>query len=423
MKALGSLDILKESVAPNAFHNSGAEFDPPKCHANTRVAILKKIVDWVHGCDEKTSKYPIMWLNGAVGAGKTAIMHTVLEQLTSEGFGIASFFFWRSDPTRNDVKAFIATLAFQIYQSFPNIRHHILSVMDNDHFLFSRSLPHQFSSIIAGPVKGLSSAPRFLVAIDGLDECLDREAQCHILQTLATGIRQFELPFAFLIASRPELDIRSSFDSMTGLFTRLTLDNDYQSFKDIDLYLRNSFVQIKKDHPFRRLLSSTWPEENRMREIVAKSSGQFIYAATVVKFVKFLRRRPDHSLDILLKLRPSDKNLPFSELDSLYMHILSSMLDAEPALQAFSYMILDGGSRRMEDIECILTLEKGELEVSLCDIHAIMSISAGQAKFLHASFQDFLLDPARSKHFYVDLEEHKSKHLINAFRIFAREFN
>ncbi|KAF4614446.1 hypothetical protein D9613_002494 [Agrocybe pediades] len=418
----GSFDVLKDAVAPNAFHNSGADFDPPKCHANTRVAILKRIVDWVHGSDEKTTKYPIMWLNGAAGAGKTAIMHSVIEELGLEGSGVASFFFWRSDPSRNHVKAFIATLAYQMYQSLPEIRPQILSAIDHDHFLFHRSLAHQLNSIIVNPAKSLPLGTRFLVAIDGLDECLDREAQRHVLETLETVIRRDNLPVIFLIASRPELDIRSAFETMPGLFTRLTLDNDYQSFKDIDLYLRNNLAQVKKVHPFRRFLSSTWPEENSVRDLVAKSSGQFIYAATVVKFLKFLRRRPDHSLDMLLNLRASTKDLPFSELDSLYVYIMTSVPNVDQALQAFSYMMLEGeggGSRYVEEIECILSVERGELEIALCDINAVVNLSAGRLRFLHASFQDFLLDPARSKEFYLDLEEHKQKHLINSFKIFA----
>ena len=62
---------------PGAFHNSLQRSDPPKCHKHTREAILDKIVDWVRKrIDTDTF---IMWLYGAVGAGKSAIAQTIAE--------------------------------------------------------------------------------------------------------------------------------------------------------------------------------------------------------------------------------------------------------------------------------------------------------------------------------------------------------
>ncbi|KIM45366.1 hypothetical protein M413DRAFT_338704 [Hebeloma cylindrosporum] len=44
---LTGLDLLHKEVAAGALHNSGERFDPPKCHPNTRVVVLAKILDWV----------------------------------------------------------------------------------------------------------------------------------------------------------------------------------------------------------------------------------------------------------------------------------------------------------------------------------------------------------------------------------------
>ena len=74
-------------------------------------------------------------------------------------------------------------------------------------------------------------------------------------------------------------------------------------------------------HPRRYLLSSSWPSLDIVYTLVKKTSGQFIYASTVTKFVASIRHQPADRLDIILGLRAPRNELPFAELDALYMHI------------------------------------------------------------------------------------------------------
>ena len=41
------MKLLRQYIAPGAFHNSEERYDPPKCHPHTRRAVLEKIMDWV----------------------------------------------------------------------------------------------------------------------------------------------------------------------------------------------------------------------------------------------------------------------------------------------------------------------------------------------------------------------------------------
>ena len=43
------MDRLMEVVSPNAFYDSDNRADPPKCHPNTRIAVINKIIDWANG--------------------------------------------------------------------------------------------------------------------------------------------------------------------------------------------------------------------------------------------------------------------------------------------------------------------------------------------------------------------------------------
>lgn len=93
--------MLQEHVAPAAFHNSKQRVDPPRCHERTREAILQELFDWIVG-NIARDKW-IAWLNGAAGAGKSAICQSTAEICIQRGKKVASFFFFRADDTRNTI--------------------------------------------------------------------------------------------------------------------------------------------------------------------------------------------------------------------------------------------------------------------------------------------------------------------------------
>ncbi|KAF8978240.1 hypothetical protein BDQ17DRAFT_1265853 [Cyathus striatus] len=95
---------------------------------------------------------------------------------------------------------------------------------------------------------------------------------------------------SFLIASRPELVIRRAFNdkAISQLCIPLILDNKYNPDKDIETYLQSEFAVVKRSHG---TLSSelsnklNWPSESDLKILVQRSSGQFIYASTVMKYI------------------------------------------------------------------------------------------------------------------------------------------
>jgi Cdc6-like AAA superfamily ATPase len=70
-------DKLMEEVSPNAFYDSDNRPDPPKCHPNTRVAVINKITEWAIGMID-TDAF-MLWIYGPAGAGKTVIARKVAE--------------------------------------------------------------------------------------------------------------------------------------------------------------------------------------------------------------------------------------------------------------------------------------------------------------------------------------------------------
>ncbi|KAF8959350.1 hypothetical protein BDZ97DRAFT_1735864, partial [Flammula alnicola] len=283
---------LQDSVASSAFHNSEQHVDPPKCHPNTRLAVLQKIMEWIQHSEDRDTW--IMWLNGAAGAGKSAIARSIAEMCERAKLALVTFFFFRADPTRNTAKPLAATLAYQLAISFPLTRKIIVEVLDRDPLLFRRSFQSQLKALIIEPLVQIrqqsdSSAnltSPFLIILDGLDECDGRDVQTNIIHAISDALRDTNLPIVCLIASRSEQQITMAFNSrkVTDIVTRLPLDDTYLPDEDIRLFLNDKFAEIKDSHPFNHLIDPSWPPETIVETIIEKSSGQFIYASVVINF-------------------------------------------------------------------------------------------------------------------------------------------
>ena len=107
------------------------------------------------------------------------------------------------------------------------------------------------------------------------------------------------------------------------MVTRLSLEDGYEQNADIERYLTDSFHKISTTHPVKEYISREWPTYKVLSDLVKKSSGQFIYAATVVKYVSSHRHHPTRRLEIVLGMQPARNDVPFAELDRLYLSILS----------------------------------------------------------------------------------------------------
>jgi hypothetical protein len=412
VKSVESADILHRATATAAFHNSDERFDPPKCHPNTRIAVLEKIMRWIKW-EEDLDAF-IMWVYGPAGAGKSAIAQTIAEMCEDEMILLASFFFSRNDPSRSTAKPLIATIAYQITLNLPQVREAILGAIEHDPLIFSKSLAIQVKSLIVAPLQPLSEAGFFnnqtsprLVMIDGLDECSDPKVQRNIVEVLANSQRQYRLPLIFLFASRPEQHISLTFNTglLPSVTTRIALDESYLPDKDIELFLTDKFQEIKSMHRLCAYIAPQWPLPDVLEQLVRKSSGQFIYASTVIRYVASIRHKPVDRLDIILGIRPPQRDLPFAELDALYIHILSGLEDIRRVLEILSVVLFcdTQTTLRPTTIENFLCLQPGDVELYLGNLNSLVNIEPGQnIRVLHASLTDFFVDPTRSKIFWIN---------------------
>jgi len=366
-----------------------------------------------------------MWLYGGVGAGKSAIGQTFAERCEADGRLLASFFFGRSDPNRNNAKFLIPTIAYQIYSSIPPTREHIMSAIENDPLIFERTLLIQLVSLVIKPLNQLrDTISQTIIIIDGLDECLDRASQTAILRTLFEGMKDHTCRIRFLVASRPEHDIVTTFSLQDNkILARLVLDDKYEPDEDITLFLNDKIRVIKETHPFRHLIPPEWPDNKHVNDIVNKSSGHFIYVSTAVKFIESIRHLPNERMAIVCNLRPAQGAMPFAELDALYTHILSSVQDVSIIVELLSFLLHLSQAFwgvTVASLEETHDLEPGSLRLILCDLGALVVIDDDDnIKVLHASLLDFLLDSSRSKDLPISGDVFMTKHITTCFRFLS----
>ena len=387
--------------------------------------MLDKIQDWA---DFKIDKAFIMWLYGAAGAGKSAIARTIAEILHGRKKLLATFFFSRGDPSRNHIKSVVATLAYNIAVCVPESRPLIELVVDGDPHILKRNLAHQLIYLILDPLRKLSSQGitfPSLIVIDGLDECLMADEQSALLLAISNTMTGYDLPIKFLIASRPEVAISTFFDSGFAAehTIRHSLEDSPQSNADVRHFLLAKFDEVKRTHRLRAHLPVDWPTQEAINILLYRSSGLFIYPATIVKYVCSRSHHPVDRLNVILGLHPRNGDLPFAQLDALYKHIVLSQANVPLCLKLIGLCLISRKSFHYAEIgvhyiqsfrysgmtpslaEEILLLRPGTAQLLLLDMNSLMEFSGDDEPFkvLHASLSEFFSDPSRSGELYLDI--------------------
>ncbi|KAJ7899397.1 hypothetical protein B0H13DRAFT_1718133 [Mycena leptocephala] len=359
---------------------------------------------------------PIVWLHGPAGAGKSAIAQSLCQKLEEEGRLGASFFFKRGHPSRGHAKRLIATIAYQLALHLPDFNCQISKSVESDPSLVDKSLSIQLQELIVEPCRRSTSAHPLVVVIDGLDECEDKNIQQEILHSIGHAVTK-QLGLQFLVASRPEPHIHEIF---MGLLNNLHCPlNVNQSFEDVRKYLLDEFARIYQEHcATMAMVPEPWPSPEIIHDLGEKSSGYFIYASTIIKFIDDKNFRPTERLLVITGMAEPHFGVPFAALDQLYTQILSQV-PARPQLLKILTVIAAKIPLKAAHIEQLLQLEPGDVQLALHGLHSVIDLPEGhEISAHHASFCDFLQDPARAGIFYVGGFQHRtdlSRHILKAF--------
>ncbi|KAJ3523061.1 hypothetical protein NMY22_g11617 [Coprinellus aureogranulatus] len=469
--AVDPLRDLYQHIAIGAMHNSDDRAEAPKCHKETRKAVQENIFSWIASGDTDDGQpKQLLWLTGPAGGGKTAIMGSVSDVLEENGQLAASFYFasYTNSVERMSKRHFVTTLAYQL-QAHRAVKARIaelmMSAIRQHPAILKMNLREQMEKLILSPLRESksfevsTSGKPLIIAVDGVDECGEpwyydpgrsrEKDQLEVLSVLLQAARDPAFPFKIIIASRPENWIRHFFNETCDRHVEeIFLDNKFQPDDDIRLFLESKFSELSR----RYCLPPTWPGEASIKRLVANASGQFIYAATVMRFIDAPPRLPQVSLNIVLKLQSSAGFRPFNSLDKLYTAILkaspspsetvlwlkalqliaqgSMIIDSPTSLSAWTAdRLFESGAGQAQlvllGIPSLLYLAKKDvLSSAVYDFHFYADqiswpstplhppgSNAGYS-FYHRSFLDFLQDPARCEAAFPDIGKGKVEHWL-----------
>lgn len=355
----------------------------------------------------------IIWLSGPAGAGKSAIAQTVAERCKEHGIHSANFFFFRGDGTRNHVQPLVATLVYQLFDYYRPLKAGIAELLVAKPLICKASIAEQFKSLLSYPLQAIQhtlSQPIILI-IDGLDECDDERNQEQILVALHALVENDDSPFRVMVASREEHHLKMTFNKFGASVKSLFLNGEYRPQDDIRRFVIAKFDEIRRVHSLAHTLSLRWPTKADIDAITDKSSGQFIYAATVMRYIQYSTASPALSLLTVYGMRPSADHSAYAQLDAVYSHIFSkahNIWAVRLILCAHFVMESTFAKGDFRNLALLLEYDMDEIKSIFADLAAIIQVADGlhlKLVFYHASLSDYLTDKSRSGIYHVNVGE------------------
>ena len=360
----------------------------------------------------------VFWLNGLAGTGKSTIAQTFSEMVANTGILGASFFCSRDYIDRNELKNIFPTLAYQLAIRYPAFRNHIVRVIKKDPSVAQNALISQLKDLIVDPLSITNIS--CVIIIDALDECMDDQPASAILSVLGRHIKQLTF-VQFLITGRPEPRIRTGFRlPLLEPLTRIFLLHEVKLSDvdgDIRLYLQEKLTGIAK----RRSdfdLSDPWPCDEDLVTLTKKSSGLFIFASTLVRFIESEHHGPNERLQRIVTSPDSTVDEGRAGIDSLYIHVLRlAFSDVKEAIvfanlrRVLGVVILAFNPLSREQVAKILVIHPSLVTTTLRHLHSVLLVpneDSKEIRVFHKSFPDFLQDRDRCSNpkFFIDSPVH-----------------
>ncbi|KAJ7870215.1 hypothetical protein B0H13DRAFT_2669870 [Mycena leptocephala] len=369
------ITLLHHTITLEALYDSADSFPQARCHPETRLNMLDDLYKWATRPESRCS---LRWLHGPAGAGKSAIMQTLCRRLDEDSRLGGSFFFKRGHANCGNAKTLFATLAYQLALHNPLLTPLISGNVEITPSVLGKDMEVQLRKLIVEPCQSLKNPVYHILLIDGLDECEGPEIQELIIGLLRNTVRDQTYPcrLRILIASRPEPHIREKFEE-PPFHSLCDSVNIEQSFVDVRRYFCDEFLRIRSEHKGTMgNIPTPWPSQHIINALVEKSSGYFIYAATVIKFVGDKHFRPTEQLELVQNLIPIsiDSDSPFQALDQLYIQILSGVPPRNRPKLCDILCVIANLRLNPTHIEQLLDLRTGDVQLILRCLHSLLEI-------------------------------------------------
>ncbi|CUA77878.1 putative WD repeat-containing protein sll0163 [Synechocystis sp, PCC 6803 substr. Kazusa] [Rhizoctonia solani] len=385
------------------------------CTAGTRYNVLSQLDDW-----SRDSTAPnLYWMNGMAGTGKTTIATSFSRALEDRKQLAASFFCTVASPECRQVKRIIPSVSYQLARYSMPFQRRLCEILASDPDIHTKNISKQFEWLLKEPLASVKEAipDNLVVVIDALDECDDLNGVELLLNMIFKHIH--ELPLKFFVTSRPKPDIYHEIFPQSPNARAVFHLHDIESLlvrADIETYIKAELDFVS-------------PTEEQIETLVQRSGNLFIYAATLIRYIRLGKRssNPHKRFKSALEMISKPDSVR-AEIDSLYISVLESALDEE-GFDADevedSWLVLWTVLCAQEPIS-VTTLSTlsglDDFERTSFALQSLRSVihyseSTGLISTLHASFPDFMFDKGRSGRFFCDTTHHHQLLTKRCFQI------
>ncbi|KAH7096322.1 hypothetical protein BKA62DRAFT_775251 [Auriculariales sp. MPI-PUGE-AT-0066] len=403
---------LKSVIAGTALGKDA----PSGCMPDTREELLEIITLWA----TDPAAACVLWLSGLAGTGKSTVSRSVADRLAKAGKVVISFFISRRHgEQRTSILTVIHTLAIQLARAHETARILILEALESHPQIHDLNLDQQVNLLLLEPLRAMSagsSGVATVLILDALDECDDPEA------LVGDGCLAKLIPALGDRASLGDVKLFLTSRSLTAIGAKLRpflkrLDQEVKLHEipttdDIRTYLDRSLCDIRQ----LRELSTEWPSATDLDLLVHRAGSLFIYAATVVRYIRKDIYTPQKRLAEALSIQTSssENESPYKEMDKLYLEVLSLSFDSEQpqplthqVRQIIAVVALAREPMSTRMISDLLDIEYDTVRLIISGLSAIWVTPSSESDPIvvyHKSFPDFIIDISRctDRRFAVD---------------------
>ena len=363
---------------------------PRECQTGTRTEILDECVAWTHDPNAPN----ILWIKAAPGAGKSTIASSLVHVLATNQSRLVSDCFFRRQDTATTTRSLWRKAAYD-FARHPTIRKHLAGKIRKGQIdLATPNIGLLFHQLIEEPLLRIGNIPGDqtpVIIVDALDECgglegAHSEDRQQLMETLGLWSK---LPNCkMIVTSREEDDIARAF-ALNPPYTIDLLVGDEtakQSTQDIQAFLGEELGKVAS-----RYFTPTeeWPGASTIELLAIKANGLFIWASTVVEYVR--RGNPKKLLEEIIN------GEHVTGMSALYTTVLCAAFpDAGSGLLQDIHTILATiiVTRETLDLHTIgelLAMDQWTVE-HICNALRPVLETDGDVRFRHQSFVDFVLN-------------------------------
>ncbi|KAJ3571209.1 hypothetical protein NP233_g3908 [Leucocoprinus birnbaumii] len=398
---------------------------PPRCCPGTRTDILEAMIDRVADPEGKTR---LMWLHGPPGVGKSAIIQTLVEVLSTESqcLGAAVFLL---GPTQHSRHIF-PTIANQLANRNPSYKSYLTRSMKSEKpSLDQMSLEDLFQFLFVKPFtrKRRVRISRCVIVLDGLSGCFagqlmpDLTAASLIADPISESVRQNSVPLIWIISSRSCNRLHKILLPTGGARCEFVMDTDPgMGHHEIETFLHSEIQKIRQNSSD-TAIDEQLPDNTEIQQIAQACWGNFLMAESFLSTscnpsathpsIRQLVRQTEYIPPIIPQAA-----LRQSLLDLTYARVLARIpQEVLPTARKILGLILVDDyilkSCALDFVQAckLLGLCLEHAVVVLASLHPLVYYSEGgliiYPRFYDLSFMEFITDSYRSPRLSITARE------------------